>query len=198
MVLAAVRHESRVQAMALLCVIFAAHSATVIGLTVTAPEETAELIGFGEKYWQESRDWIVSGENPEYELSSWVPAHLIALFGVPVASYVSLGSVLFINGLHQVDMMNVYVGNLIRNSQNPLIALGLGWHPWSMMRGIGFLLLGSEAIRFSLERMLQQPAARRRLQVIAIGVGFLVLDALLKLTIMESVRGVLFDNLIQA
>ena len=198
LLIGAAKADSLRQGIGVLCAVFAAHSGVVIGLTVLAPDRIAALLPFGQTYWHESHHWIVSGVNPEYELSSWVPAHAIALFGVPLLSYISLGGVLLLNGLFQVDMMNVYVGNLISTSHNPFIALGLGWHPWSVTRGIGFLVLGFEAVSWSLQRMTHTiiSSPRRRTARCCLGVGFLLLDATVKLTLMETVRSILNSNLI--
>lgn len=197
--LGAVRGGSFRQCVGLLLSIFAAHSVTVILLTYGYATEIAMLIPFGDQYWHETHEWLVTGKNPEYELSSWVPAHVQALFGVPIASYVTFGGALFAQGLYQVDMMNVYVGNLLAASANPAIALGLGWHPWSMMRGIGFLLLGLEAVSWSLERLIRIPLStgRQRILRCGIGIGFLLLDATVKLTCMEPVRSILQANLLE-
>lgn len=199
LLLGAVRGDSLRQCIGVLLSIFAAHSLTVIALTYHHAAEVASIIPFGDAYWHETHEWLVTGKNPEYELSSWVPAHVQALFGVPIASYLTFGGALLAQGLYQVDMMNVYVGNLLAASSNPVIALGLGWHPWSMMRGVGFLFLGIEAVSYSLERLIRITLSTRRRRVLrwGIGIGFLLVDATVKLTFMETVRSILQANLLE-
>lgn len=200
LLLGAVRGDRIRQGTGILLTVFASHSATVIAISALQPTIAADLYPHGEAYWQETHAWIVTGQNPEYELSSWVPAHIQALFGVPLASFITLGGALLAQGLYQVDMMNVYVGNLLTTSSNPVVAVGLGWHPWSMLRGMGFLILGLEAVSLSLQRLIRTPLSSRKSRRCrwCLGIGFLLADATVKFACMESVRNILQSNLLDS
>ncbi len=198
LLLAAVRRDCMSRGLALLSLVFIVHSAMMIGLTAAAPNDVAAVFPSGQAYWHESRDWILTGVSPEYETSYWLPAHVMQFVGGAFFTFTSLGGVLIWEGLYQVDLMNVYVGNLILSSDNPLLALGLGWHPWSVLRGIGFLFVGFEACSYSLERFLgtRFSTRRRRLLRWGIGTGFLALDGVVKFFFLGMIRDTLHSNLL--
>ena len=200
LLLATVRQDSTRRGIVLLSLVFVAHSAAMIWLTVVSPERVAELFPQGQAYWLESREWILTGKSPEYEIAHWLPAHVMQLVGGAFFTFTSLGAVLIWEGLYQVDLMNVYVGNLVRTSSHPLIALGFGWHPWSVLRGLGFLFVGFEACSLSLERMLARPLSTRRRRQLrwAVGVGLLACDGIVKFLCLGIIRDILHSNLLPA
>jgi hypothetical protein len=167
-----------------------AHCALAIGLTAAEPAWTAQMLADGPAYWDKTLAWVRTGESPEYELSWWVPAHLQLVVVTVVLSYVSLGITTLHEGLYEIGLMNHYVGNLVREADDPLTALLVGWHPWSVARGIGFLAITVEVVDASLSRLLGRALSTRRQRVLRWGVGlsFVALDALLKLAFLEAVR----------
>lgn len=193
---AAVR-DATLRAFGLLALTVASQSAVNVSLAVHHPERLAVVLPAGERYWNESRHWIETGENPEYELSSWLPAHVQLFGGITLLSYVSFGITPLWRGLEQVDMMNFYVGRLIAQSESPWIAGVFGWHPWSVARGVGCLILLFEVVSLSFARLTGRrlSTARRRLIRWSTGIAFLVLDGIVKFTCMEPVRALLADNL---
>jgi hypothetical protein len=116
---------------------------------------------------------------------------------VVLLGYTSLGFVPLWQGMYEVDLMNFYVGRLLAGSENPAIALLLGWHPWSLCRGIGYLWIVFEVASISLERMAGVPLSTRRRRATrwALGLGFLVLDGAIKLALLDVVREALAENL---
>lgn len=178
---------------------FLTHSIISILFAMHAPDTAAEGFRPGEDYWQLSRSWIVTGVNPEYAPSHWLPAHLVLLLIVLATGYSSGGVIAFFAGFRQLDLMNFYVGRLATESQSATVALFVGWHPWSVLRGIGFMILLFEAVNLSLTRLsgveLSEPLRRRRRW--AWGLFFLVLDGALKYVCMDIVRSVLADNLVE-
>lgn len=195
---AAVR-DTTAGAVGVVAVAIVAQSAVNVSLAAADPEGLAAVLPSGRAYWEESRHWIVTGENPEYELRSWLPAHVQLLGGITLLSYVSFGLTPLVLGLEQVDMMNYYVGRLVANSESPWLAVAVGWHPWSLLRGIGCVILLFEVLSLSFERLTatQFSTRRRRLARWTAGIAFLVLDGVVKYTCMEPVRTVLEENLIQ-
>lgn len=193
---AAVR-DAMWRGMAALCLIMLGQSAVNVTLAAVDPEGLAAVLPAGARYWQESRQWIVTGVNPEYELSSWLPEHLLLWIGVPLLAYVSLGVAPLVRGLEQVDMMNFYVGRLIAGSESPWLAGTLGWHPWSVCRGVGCVILIYEVVSFSLSRLTGRPLStpRRRAARWTAALVFLALDCAVKYTCMEPVRSALHANL---
>jgi hypothetical protein len=190
LLLAAVAGKQPGKGMAVLVVAIGCHSVLAIFLAAYAPDRLAAALPQGPGYWQCSRDWITTGVSPEYDVSWWLPAH-VQLFVVMVAlTYTSLGLIPLWQGLREVDLMNFYVGQLVAHSQSPAMALAVGWHPWSLCRGAGYVLLTFEVTSLSLSRLAGVPLSSRRARWWrwGLGLGFLTLDAVIKYTCLEPVR----------
>ncbi len=174
-----------------------AHCALAIGLTAVDPAWTAALLADGPAYWDKTLAWVKTGESPEYELWWWVPAHLQLVGVTVVLSYVSLGVTTLHEGLYEIGLMNHYVGNLVRNANDPVTALLVGWHPWSVARGLGFLAITVEVVDASLSRLLGRALSTPRERAFRWGVGlaFVALDGLLKLFFLEAVRTAILGSL---
>ena len=159
---------------------------------------TAPLLPGAEDYWQKQRAWIESGEDPEYEVSAWVPAHLQLLGGSMLYSFTSFGVLTFHEGFFEVDLMNYYNAQLLMRSQSGPLALALGWHIWSVLRGIGYLFLTFEAVSLALawvSGVAVASAAARRWRW-GVGLSFILADGVAKYVALESVREGLFTNLL--
>ena len=74
-----------------MAIVFVSHCAAMIWITAKTPEVLGQIFPDGAEYWVESRHWIVTGQNPEYELKSWVPAHFLLAISGAVLTYASLG-----------------------------------------------------------------------------------------------------------
>jgi hypothetical protein len=190
LLLAAVRGERPVRGTGALAVGFAAHSAAAIGLTLLDPASAASILPDGEAYWRAQEAWITTGADPEYDPANWVPAHLQLLVGIVALSFVSFGLVALMQGMYEVDLMNCYVGHLLARSDAPSVSLALGWHPWSVLRGLCYVVLVYEVASWSLSRFtgrpLADPAARRRRWALAL--ALFAADGLVKITLLEPVR----------
>jgi hypothetical protein len=173
------------------------HSTVFIALAALDPERLATLMPAGQAYWEESHQWIVTGVSREYDVSWWLPAHVQWLVAVGLFTYLSLGLATFWQGFYELDLMNCYVGQLMAHSHNPLLALSLGWHPWSLCRAVGFFFITFEVTSFSCARLtgVTLSTRRRRTGRWLVGLGFLVLDGLLKFFLLDTVRVTLAENL---
>ncbi len=194
---AAVR-DAAFRGIAALALIVIAHSAVNVRLAATDPEGLVAVLPAGARYWDESRQWIRTGDNAEYELRAWLPAHVELAGGVTLLGYASLGFTPLSRGLEQVDMMNFYVGQLIVHSRSAWLAAVAGWHPWSVCRGLGCLVLMFETVSFSLQRLTGRtlsPWNRRGPRWAAVA-AFFALDAAIKYLYMEDVRSLLAGNLL--
>ncbi|MGE3806611.1 MAG: hypothetical protein AB7K24_18240 [Gemmataceae bacterium] len=196
--IAAVARNSMARGLGVVAAAFLGHSLSMILLAAFAPAYIVDSFPPGFQYWEQSRSWIVTGFSPEYDLSWWLPAHVQLLAGVAVFTYTSLGLLTFWQGLYEVDLMNVYVGHLLAHSHTPWLALACGWHPWSVCRGIGYLVLTFEIASLSLSRLTGVPLATReeRGWRWLIGLSFLVADGLIKYFFLDSVRQTLAGNLL--
>ena len=194
----AVVRDDAVRGLSLLLFMVLGQSTVNVTLAAIDPEGLATVLPAGATYWEESRRWIETGVNPEYELRSWLPEHLRLWIGVPLLTYVSLGIVPLVRGLEQVDMMNYYVGRLIADSNSPWLSGLLGWHPWSLCRGIGCAILIYECVNLSLARLTGRAlsSGRRRAARWRAALLFLALDCVVKYTCMEQVRSVLAAHLV--
>ena len=76
---------------------FLSHSALAVIFAQHYPDLCAEIMPKAADYWEQQRHWITTGENIEYELSTWVPAHITLFFGTTFYSFCSC------NGLHFRD-----------------------------------------------------------------------------------------------
>jgi len=176
---------------------FAAHCATAIALSFCLGADVAPLFPDAAGYWAQQQVWIRTGVDPEYVVANWGPAHFQLLVAMVVFAAVSLGLTPLVQGMHEVDLMNFYVGNLVAGSDSAATALLLGWHPWSVMRGLCYLFLTFEVASIVLEKWsgsALSTSMRRRWRW-TLGLVFFSLDGLLKLFLLPFVRDVLQLNL---
>ena len=185
------------QCIAAISLAFIAHSLLAIALVRSAPERSSVILPKAEAYWEQQHQWITTGVNEEYEVSSWFPAHVQMFFGITIFSFTSFGAVVFHDGFVQVDMMNFYNARLALQSESQVQAIGFGWHLWSIMRGLGYLFVTYEMISLSYQCFARQTNStwdRRRLRW-ALGISCLTADCVIKYFAVEAVRLRLHENL---
>ena len=197
LLLAAVQRDSLYYAFLVLGGMLFSHSLTMIALAVHAPEHWSGIFPPGVQYWEVTREWLLTGESKEYQLSYWVPGHLQLAFAMVFYTYCSLGLITLWHGFHEVDLMNLYVSQLWLHSDGSLGVILLGWHPWSICRGIGFVVLTYELVSWSFEHLCGKTISTRRSRINrwGLGFGFLALDMVVKYTMLESVRQVLHQSI---
>src|SRR5262249_20881507 len=102
----------------------------------------------------------------------------------------TLGLVPLFHAFNQLDLMNCYVGRLVAQSGRQWITLGLGWHPWSLLRGIGFAVLIFEIVSLSMARLAGARLSTRPRRILRYMAAFFFLtaDATLKCFCLDSVR----------
>jgi hypothetical protein len=198
LLLAAVASDSMTRGLGALAATFFAHNAAAIALVASDPAGMATVLVGGEDYWRQSHHWIATGYSPEYELSWWVPAHVQLLASMVFFTYSSFGFITLCQGAYEVDLMNFYVGKLIAHSHDSRLAIALGWHPWSVCRGIGYLFLTYEIASLSLEHLtgVRLSTSRRRMARWSAGLAFLLIDGIVKYLFLDTVRRLLAGNLI--
>ena len=182
------------RALLLVTLVMGSHSALAIFLSAHDPVGAAAVLTGGQAYWEQTRNWIQTGDDPEYRLAVWLPQHLL-LFGVVLlGGGLTLGVVPFAVGVEQVDLMNFYVGRMISQSDNPVITLLFGWHPWSLLRGLAYTVLVFASASWALERVTSRVISTdwRHLRRFALAATLAVADALTKLWLAPIVREQLF------
>lgn len=185
------------RAIAITGLVLGAHSALAIFISARDPVGAAAILPGSTEYWEQTRHWIITGEDAEYEWGTWLPRHIL-LFAASVAcGLLTLGLVAFARGVEQVDLMNFYVGQLAARSDSPALAILCGWHPWSILRGLAYTVLIFESASLALSWVTGRPLSnsKRRALRWALGTGLAVADALAKLYLAPFIRDQLFANL---
>lgn len=192
--LACAREGAWVKGVGVIAVAFGAHCALVIAAAHVDSAHVSALLPGADAYWQKQLLWIRTGQDPEYDVSTWWPAHLQLLAGTILYSYSSLGGLTFYEGFREVDLMNFYNAQLVGVSRNHLRALALGWHIWSALRGLGYVIISFEVISLSLRRLtgVAIPVRWRRW---AGGLALILADGIAKFFLLSPVRDELFNNL---
>lgn len=196
-VAAAAAEDSLAKGLLVLGGAYLAHSGVTLALAFFDPQMIQRWFPVGMAYWEKSRLWIMTGDHPEYDPAYWLPVHVVLIVGMVAAAYPTFGLVAFYHGFRQVDLMNCYVGRLAAMSDQPWTALTLGWHPWSVLRGLGFAVILFEVTSLSLGRLTGariSSAAWRRRRWLA-GLFLLACDALIKYAFLDAVREQLAANL---
>jgi hypothetical protein len=192
------RRDAWIKGMAAITLAFLTHSAVVIAVAYHAPGRTAAMIPNGADYWTKQHTWITTGIDPEYKLATWVPDHAKLAAAMVVLGMTSFGTSVYYEGFIQVDLMNYYNAQLIAHSASGPLALVLGWHVWSILRGVGFVFLAFEVASLSLEYLggLAVSTRRARLARWGFGLSFLLADGVVKALITEPVRQAIANNLL--
>ncbi|HVE42550.1 MAG TPA: hypothetical protein VNM14_21905 [Planctomycetota bacterium] len=195
--LACVRRNEASKGIAFLLLAFLSHCVMALAIAESDPELAARIMPGAQAYWERQRAWVWTGWDLEYEPAVWIPAHVGQVGGAVLYSYVSLGWFTFFEGFREVDWMNFYSARLLDCSRNPLTALLLGWHVWSIVRGLGFAVLSFEVLSLSLARLTGRDLSCRRDRAWrwSAGLGLFLADALLKFFLLHSVQQSLHDNL---
>jgi hypothetical protein len=185
------------RAISLAALVIGSHSALAIALTASDPARAAAILPGSDPYWQRTWQWVLTGEDREYRWAHWLPAHALLLLVVPLGAYTSFGAVPLASGIEQVDLMNYYVGRLVAMSESPTVAVLLGWHPWSVLRGLAYTVLVFEIASLSLQGLTGRVLStrRRRTGRWVRGLVLVLLDGAVKLSLAPIIRDQLFANL---
>ncbi|MFQ5653462.1 MAG: hypothetical protein ACE5GW_01870 [Planctomycetota bacterium] len=165
------------------------HSGVSISLAHHDSQRYERAVLKGESYRLEMFHWLETGEGAEGDPRLFIPIHLGHLALFLLLTWISRGAGGLLLGILLLNYMNAYVGALSR--EGPPLLLGvLGWHPWAILRVVGFLLaaiLLVRPIRGGARRL-----SREWLWVLALLAGDIALKWLLApawRTIIEEVRG---------
>lgn len=194
---AAAARDAWLRGVGFMAALLASHCTLAVALSAYDPERMALVLPGGQDYWIKSHRWICGFENPEYHPSSWLPAQIQLLASFLLYGLVSLGAAPLWQGFHELGLMNFYVGRLAAHSDDPALAVLLGWHPWSLCRGLGYLLLTFEVCSLALAWLTatELSTRSRRLARWGLGLSFLALDVVIKYYSMGAIRELLAANL---
>ena len=115
------------------------HSVTSIALAHhDLPRYESSVLG-GETYRLEMFTWLETGVGAESDPVRFVPVHFLHLGAFLLLSWLSRSAVGLLLGVVLLNYMNAYVGALTLEG-NPYLLGVMGWHPWAVLRVVGFLL----------------------------------------------------------
>ena len=118
------------------------------------------------------RRWLRTGEGAEGDPARFIPIHIMHFVAFALLTWITRGAAGLLLGALLLNYMNAYVGALSREGASWLLPF-LGWHPWAVVRVIGFLLAAILLSRAS-------PPSRWKNQAWGWVFGLLAADILLK------------------
>jgi hypothetical protein len=158
-----------------------AMGATATLLSYARPAQTGLLFLRAQEYRTEMFNWVLTGVGPESTPSQFIP-HQIGHAGLFAGAALASGGALAMPmGAVLMNSMGDYVGSMAHVSAHPAASIVLGWHPWAVIRIIGFVIIGVVLSGPVLARVWRFPfSLRAQWGWLRIGAGLLVLDIALK------------------
>lgn len=154
-------------------------SAGVILMVQLAPEVASGAILNGEPYREEMFHWIATGEGREGEPARFLPQHALHLTVFVLLAWASAGYLGMALGALLVGYMSYFVGSYAAAAGAPVLGSVLAWVPWSLLRVMAFVLLGTLFARPLLVRR-PWPFARQEGLLAALAATGILGDILLK------------------
>jgi len=172
---------------------------TVIGIFIMyfRFDRAGWAIIHGEEYIAEMSPWLRGDVAKESNPALFIPEHLNHMAIVAVSSLISCGFLALLFGTILMNYMNYYVVWLMRMSTKPFLLAIIGWHPWSVLRVISFIILGC-ALAMPLTSKIgkkQKLDYRKLFWMIGIAITLEAVDIILKATIGSSWRSLIVNNL---
>lgn len=120
--------------------------ALILGVSMTLfiykmPDVATIHILNGEKYKSEMIEWVLTGTGKESNPYQFIPHHIFEFVIFIFFSLISGSSLSIILGAFLMNYMAYYVANLSITGKSIWLLL-LGWHPWSILRIIAYIILG--------------------------------------------------------
>jgi hypothetical protein len=153
------------------------------GAVRLAPDRAAGVVHRGPAYAAEMIHWIETGEGPEGSPRLYLPVHLRHYAAFCALSFLTAGAASLVLGTWLLNYMNYYVVVMAGAAAAPAPALALGWPPWAVLRVVGFVATGAALAGFALAWLNARrggPALPHPRALLAVGIGFVVADAVLK------------------
>jgi len=160
-------------------------SAGVILLTLLWPEAARDGLLFGEPYRQEMFHWIATGEGKEGTWREFLPHHIGHLALFVLLTWVSGGYLGLALGAFLVAYMTYFVGSYAAAVDREVLGSFVAWVPWSVIRVMAFVLLGSLLARPLLtrrDRFWKVPLERPELRLLALAAAGILADIVIKAT----------------
>jgi hypothetical protein len=154
-------------------------SSGVILLTELAPQLAGRGIVHAEPYRIEMFAWVESGVAPENDWHQFLPQHLLHLGAFVALTAISGGYLGLVLGAGLTAYMSYFVGSFALASGHPWLGAIVAWVPWSVIRVLAFIALGTILARPMLAGRVEPPGRVERRWLAAAALG-LVLDVAIK------------------
>jgi hypothetical protein len=185
-------------------------SLSVGGGVLLFPERAAVTVHRGPPYAREMIHWVRTGEGEEGSPRLYLPIHLRHYAAFCVLSVLTAGAASLVLGTWLLNYMNYYVASLVRASVDHTTAALLGWPLWAEIRVVGYVITGAAlaALGLSLFRRWvgrgrppgngrdRETRVRFPVRVFLLGLGLVVLDAVLKAVLAPFWQPVLLKALL--
>jgi len=169
-------------------------SLAVGGGVLAAPDRAAVAVHRGPSYAREMIHWVRTGEGEEGSPRLYLPIHLRHYAAFCVLSILTAGAASLVLGTWLLNYMNFYVASLVRASMDKTTAALLGWPLWAEIRVVGYVVTGAALAALGLalfrrwfgrgrsagDETGRKAGIRFPARVFLVGLGLVVLDALLK------------------
>lgn len=146
------------------------------------PALAAEGIVNGEAYRREMFSWIETGVGREADWRQFLPQHLLHLGAFAALTAASGGYLGLVLGAFLTSYMSYFVASFAAAAAQPVTGAIVAWVPWSVVRVLAFVALGTVLARPVLVGRLDRFGRREKLWLAAAGGGIL-LDWWLKATL---------------
>ncbi|MBI3847385.1 MAG: hypothetical protein HY292_22365 [Planctomycetes bacterium] len=186
--LSGVRSGWRGRTVALMLVWAVAMSVAFVWLTVTRTAAVEEVTIRGSEYRDEMFAWIQTGIGKESTPSQFIPEHALHFAIFCVVAFLTSGFVALVFGAILLNYMNFYVGSVVLHATNKPLASVIAWPPYAEIRVIGFIVVAVALTELSLRAFRRRPLEPGWRLTLAVGLGLVLLDLVLKTLIAPHLR----------
>jgi hypothetical protein len=168
-------------------------SGAMIVLCYLYPGRAEQVIWNASDYWDDMRAWIQTGQGTEGNPALWLPIHGLHLI-VLIAGSILFGLPALMMGVLQLNYMNYYVAQVMHASREPLLAMVVAWHFWSVIRVAGYIILASAIYQLEIGALNYRRLGSVTLTVLSgvvFGFFLVVTDAFLKLQYAKPIQEIL-------
>ena len=159
-------------------------SAAVIALMTAFPERAAHAVHRGPEYAAEMLHWVRTGVGAEGSPRLFLPVHAAHFAAFCALTALTAGAAGLVLGTWLLNYMNYYVVTLTLESADPLTAALMGWHPWAVLRVVGYIATATALAAVTVRRVRRRRGGRDPhalpLGLLATGFVLVVIDAIVK------------------
>ncbi len=186
--LGCVRQGRRGRTIALMLLWALGTSVPVILASRADPSGIGPSILRGETYRDEMFAWIRTGVGKESDPGRFLPEHALHFGVFALLAWFTAGAGALALGAVLLDYMNFYVGALLAAAAHPAAVAPFAWPVYAVVRVVGYVACAT-ALAVLMLRGSDPTDRPRSLRLLAVGVGLVLGDALLKALLAPWWRG---------